>query len=388
MYHPRNSIYTKPPKRPYISHPLDYIVHQAYAIPRSYNPQPRVVPPRLTPDLFKLPAPKPDLLPDLPLYIDSSMLSAWRSCKRKHYWSTINALYPTGQSVHLVAGAAIAAGLEAARRYVFSSPNPAEVSHSAILEACYPAYSSEWGTYQPPEDNPRNAKTYVNCWAALANYLEEFHPAFDPIQPLIRSDGSPTVEYRFAIPLPVLHPSGDPFILVGRFDLLGNYTFGGQQFLVVADEKTTSSFTYDWANKWDLRGQFLGYIWALRQQGLSISHAVVRGIAIQKTQFDNRTAFIHYPDHLISQWYQELIRDLEQIKTLYLAACEKIERNDLEARHEYAMNFADACDSYGGCAFRTLCCARDPQDFISNYTHYRWDPLALKPVSEQPSQEP
>lgn len=75
-------------------------------------------------------------------------------------------------------------------------------------------------------------------------------------------------------------------------------------------------------------------------------------------------------------------------KTLYLAACEKIERNDLEARHEYAMNFADACDSYGGCAFRTLCCARDPQDFISNYTHYRWDPLALKPVSEQPSQEP
>ena len=381
MYIPRASFYTPVPKKRYIQHPLDHIVNRAYHVRRSANTQGRII---LSPN-EKLSLDYPTTLPQtefsLPLYIDSSMLSLWRACRRKHYWSTLRGLYPMGKSVHLVAGAALAAGLEAARRFVFASSSPASVHHDDILLAAYPAFHSEWGDYEPPE-TPRNAKTFVHTFSALANYLSEYHPGRDPIQPYIRTDNSPAVEYRFAIPLPILHPSGDPFLFVGRFDLLGYYSFANALTPVICDEKTASSFTFDWAEKWDLRGQFIGYLWALRQQGINISHAVARGIAIQKTQFDVRTAFIQYPDFMFSLWEIQLLRDVQAIKDHFLNSSK--EPHLIDKKSHYSMDFADACDSYGGCAFRTLCSQYDPEPFTSNYILHRWNPLARQPVEESP----
>jgi hypothetical protein len=384
MYVPRASFYTPVPQKKYIQRPLDHAIHRAYHVRRSANTEGRKI---LSPNekleldysQIELPQTKPTEF-SLPLYIDSSMLSLWRACRRKHYWSTLRGLYPTGKSVHLVAGAALAAGLESARRFVFASPDPQSVSHSQILEACYPAFHSEWGDYDPPTDNPRNAKTFSNTFSALANYLDEYHPGRDAIQPVIRTDGSPAVEYRFAIPLPILHPCGDPFLFVGRFDLLGYYSFANATTPVICDEKTAQSFTFDWAEKWDLRGQFIGYLWALRQQGIAISHAVARGIAIQKTQYDIRTAFIMYPDFMFSLWEQQLLRDVRAIKEAFLNSSYELYPTDRKSH--YAMDFADACDSYGGCAFRTLCSQYDPEPFTSNYIPHRWNPLARQPVEE------
>lgn len=384
MYVPRQSFYTPIPSKRYIQRPLDHIIHRAYHVRKSANTVGRRV---LSPTerydfsyfLEELPKEKPSEF-SLPIYIDSSMLSLWRACRRKHYWSTLRGLYPTGKSVHLVAGGALASGLEAARRFCFAQPDPSAVPLSDLLMAAFPAFSSEWGDYDPPSDNPRNSKTFTHTFSALRNYLEDYHPGRDAIQPVIRSDGTPAVEYRFAIPLPILHPSGDPFLFVGRFDLLGFYSFANSTIPVICDEKTAQSFTYDWTEKWDLRGQFIGYLWALRQQGISICHAVARGIAIQKTQFDVRTAFIQYPDFMFANWEIQMLRDVQAIKDHYLNSSKEL--HPIDRKSHYSMDFADACDSYGGCAFRTLCSQYDPEPFTSNYIHHRWNPLARQPVEE------
>lgn len=154
-------------------------------------------------------------------------------------------------------------------------------------------------------------------------------------------------------------------------------TYGGVP--VVLDEKTTSAFTMGWADSWDLRGQFMGYLWALREGGIHASHAVVRGIAIQKTQFDTRSAFVMFPDHLLHRWEEQMLKDVQAICDSYSAL-----RAGTDIDQLYPYDFADACGSYGGCAFAPLCIAANPHDFTSNYIHHIWNPLSPQPIEEKP----
>lgn len=317
--------------------------------------------------------------PSLPIYVDSSMLTTWRSCRRKHYWSSILGLYPSGQSVHLIAGAALAAGMETARRYVFNLPNPRNAKLEDMLESAYPAFVAEWGDYDAPDGH---AKSFVNTFSALEAYLTEYHPATDVIQPYLRQDGTPTVEYTFSIPLEVLHPNGEPFVFVGRFDMLGMYMLPHGQVPVVVDEKTTSAFSFFWTDQWDLRGQFIGYVWACRQAGINLDRAAIRGIAIQKTQTKIQTAFPQYPVHRIDQWYRRLIWDVKNMRDAFTNCgwYDRPDQNNLE--QSYPFNFGDACTAYGGCAFSTLCQVQDPEPFYSNYVKHRFNPLLKQPVEE------
>src|SRR5262245_15320899 len=135
-----------------------------------------------------------------PPQIDSSTLSTWRSCRKKFFWSSISSLYPLGKSVHLIAGGAFAAGMEAARRLAFGGTRNNKTSHHDLLEAAFPAFAREWGDYIPPEES---SKSFHNVFQALSEYLSLYPPQEDVIQPLIRPTGEPTVEFTFTIPLDI-----------------------------------------------------------------------------------------------------------------------------------------------------------------------------------------
>ena len=309
----------------------------------------------------------------LPSYIDSSTLSTWRSCRRKYFYSTLNSLYPTGKSVHLIAGGALAAGMEAARRLVFKRGRDNRPSHDDILQAAYPAFLKEWGDYQTEEGA---VKSFENTFGALEAYLIQHPPETDIIQPLIRPDGSPTVEFTFSIPIeegPAHPETGDPFLFVGRFDLLGEYN----GLPCVVDEKTTSSIGFAWDAQWDLRGQFMGYIWACQQLGYPVNTAVIRGIGILKRDYKFATSIKQFPQYLIDRWYKQLLLDLDEITAAYINR-----HTGTEDQVNFPYNFADACNAYGGCAFTSLCSAKQPEDFFSSYVKHRWDPLAKQPVKE------
>lgn len=303
--------------------------------------------------------------PELPTYIDSTMLTTFRSCRRKFYWSHVEGLTPRGKSIHLVAGGAFAAGLEAARRAAFNGG----ADHREQLEAAFPAFLHEWGDFEPFSDT---AKTFERTFGALEQYLAEFNPLTDYIQPLHLDP--PSVEYSFAIPTSVVHPTTkEPFLFVGRFDMLAKYN----DLPCIVDEKTTTALAYNWADQWGMRGQFIGYCWALQQLGVPVNTAMIRGIAIQKTQNQFRTAVIQFPQHLIDRWYAQLIFDLNRIAAIYETETDDrlhgIYHSLSPALWEF--NFGDTCSSYGGCPFLNLCQAQDAEPFYTNYDRNRWDPL-------------
>lgn len=290
-------------------------------------------------------------------YVDSSMLSTFRSCKKKFYWNYIQKLKPAGQSIHLLAGGAFAAGCEAARIRQFANNNTEPVHIDDLLNAAMGAFLKHWG------DNPEfenETKNFHNTFHALEQYLVEYPPFSDPVQPFMKPDGNPATEFSFAIPLPVNNPLGHPYTFVGRFDLLGYY---GDQ-MVVEDDKTTSALGPYWLRQWDLRGQFMGYTWACRQLGYPVDHVIVRGIAIQKTQHQFAMVPVQFSNLLIERWYEELLNSCHEI-------------NHYFERKLWPYNFGDACSSFGGCSYDTLCKAADPALWMPGYEVNTWNPVRM-----------
>lgn len=293
--------------------------------------------------------------PDLPLYIDSTMLTAFRSCERKQYWGFVQNIQPLGQSIHLLAGAAFASGCDAARKAQAQVSFP--LSTEQLLEAALPAFLKSWGEY---EADPEDAKNFHNTFSAFETYIcERYHPFYDEVQPYRFPNGQLASEYSFSIPLDIKHPSGDPFIFVGRFDELGLWQ---GSLPVLLDEKTTSQMGASWSRQWDLRGQFIGYAWAARQLGYPISTVIVRGVAIQKTQHQFQQLPVSISDHLIDEWVEELYNTLTRYITCYTTG-------------KWSKCFGDACSAYGGCSYLDLCKAKHPENWITNYEVRTWSPI-------------
>lgn len=301
-----------------------------------------------------------------PDYLDSTMLNSAKSCSMKFNWSFLRDLHPQGTSIHLTAGAAIAAGLQAARLFYYDPKHPVRgrVHIDELLEAAFPAFCKEWGNADFHEDHQ---KSFVNSFCALEAYLLEHHPFMESVQPLRSPDGKPRVEFSFAIPLPISHPTtGDPLLYCGRFDLLGEWN----GLPCILDEKTTSALGETWRKQWDLRGQFLGYCWACQQLGYPVRNVIVRGIALLKTQYNFLTVPVHYPQYLIDRWYISTLKTVEDLIFTW-------------QNNGYNYNLGDACSAYGGCSYKVLCEANNPEEWVSHFAVSKWNPIARDPLREQ-----
>jgi len=65
---------------------------------------------------------------------------------------------------------------------------------------------------------------------------------------------------------------------------------------------------------------------------------------------------------MIARWYAQLSQTIST-----LTECWQSELWDY--------NFGDSCSSYGGCAYTTLCTAKEPEPWFSNYEVEVWNPL-------------
>ena len=326
----------------------------------------------------------------MPLNIDSTMITCARSCLEKFRLEFVYGLRPQGISVDLHAGGCFATAIEVFRKEVYGSGMPAEIA----LKKAHAAFTIAWGDFDIPAYK-KTAKTFDRTWAAVEDYVDKFPPLTDHLQPYY-VNGKPTFEFTFAIPLePVaaplrdmgngifhydsydpdhhphsfpLHPSGEPWLYSGRFDMLGKY----QGRPCVEDDKTQGgSISTGWADKWNLRSQFLGYVWACQQSGLDLDTVVIRGIAIQKTQTSIEEAVKVYNDHLIGVWYEQLRRDLWRIRKAWDTGY-------------FDRNLADACTSYGNCTFMQVCQSREKENWYNDYEVRRWNPLHKNPISTMP----
>ena len=313
----------------------------------------------------------------LPLHIDSTMISCFRSCPQKFYLEFCGGFRPPGLSIDLHAGACFASALETVYRCVWtkgmSLPDALTVAHGHFMVL--------WGDFEIPEWK-ETAKTKDRVWEAVEDYFVHYSPKTDHIQPYFTPSGEPTFEYTFAIPLEPtcdpsdtnrryghafpLHPSGSPFLYCGRLDMLGSYS--GKP--VGRDEKTTGRTPgQDWSKKWDFRSQFIGYTWALREAGIDADTIVCRGVGILKTKFHFPEAIKVYSDFDRARWLEQLRRDLWRIR-----------RSWDEGYFDF--NIADTCTQYGICPFLDSCKSPNPETWLGAMEVRHWNPLNKNPAKE------
>ena len=316
----------------------------------------------------------------LPLYLDSTMLSCFRGCPRKFYNEFIRGLRGSGTSIHLHAGGCVAKTFEEVYNMVHIEKKPV----AEAMRRAYIQYDIDWpDEIEPPfyisnktgEKIYANAKTKDRVWEAIEGFFQKYPPLTDHIQPL-QFQNRPTVEFIFAIPLTKdtlgydvpTHPSGDPFLYSGRLDFLGHY----QNVFLPLDHKTGMSMASNWAEQWDLRNQFLGYVWACGQLGIDVQrHFAVRGIIIQKTELRYPEAIKTYPIELLERWKGQVARDIHRIVDCYSSGY-------------WDYDFAETCTAYGQCQFFHACRAADPENWLKDFVPRFWNPLAKNPVAEPP----
>lgn len=292
--------------------------------------------------------------PPFPSVISSTIVSSWRSCQRKaeleyfHHWKPLN------ESVHLVAGAAYAAGLEVARKSYYSGSYSAEDSIGLGLEALLKSY----GSFQCPANSAKSAERTAGAYQF---YFDMYPLETDTATPIKFSDGRLGVEFSFAEPIEVLHPeSGQPIIYSGRFDMLCEFAGG----IYGLDDKTTSQLGVSWPKQWDLRSQFTGYTWGAGLSGIKLSGFLVRGVSILKNKYETLQAITYRPAWMVERWYEQLIRDVENMKLAWESGY-------------FDYNLDHACGEFGGCPFRQVCLSKDPLPWLAGSFEQRiWDPIS------------
>ena len=319
--------------------------------------------------------------PKFPAVTDSSQLTTFDSCPLKWYRSSCLNLASQYPSIHLHAGGAFAHALEKIRRNVWEHGQ----DYDTALVNAYPKYVKFWGDFPNEQIPARSGKTFERVWGAVEDYFREYPIESDYITPyeFDSIDGAPGrlgIEYTFSIPLmDIPHPdTGDPVIFAGRFDLFGLY----KSMLAVVDEKTTAALGESWPKQWTMRGQFLGYLWALQQAGFNANIALVRGIAILKTKYTHLEVPKQYPQHMIDKWADNMRFKLRQMILYYNAAIHSAgtveEPKYEEAERFFPMSFGDGCNSYGPCMFTDLCTSSTPSEWYSGFAIREWNPLEIQ----------
>lgn len=308
----------------------------------------------------------------LPRHIDSTMISCFRQCPQKFWLEFANGYRHPGISIDLHAGGAFADAREKVARRVYDEG----MSLDRALILTQIDFMNYWGDFEIPPWK-KTSKTKDRTWEAVESYFAEYPPGTDKLQPYRNPDGTHTFEFTFAVPLDFEgfpeHPDGGPFLYSGRLDMLG--TLDGRRPVASDDKTTGGSISSGWAEQWDLRSQFLGYVWSMQQLGFDLDTVVVRGIAIQKTQFTHAEAIKTYDNHRVQKWFSQLRRDMNRMVECYKESY-------------FDFNLADACSSYGGCSFRDVCASANPEAWLGNFARRFWNPLLKDPTSDPRNTEP
>jgi PD-(D/E)XK nuclease superfamily len=288
-----------------------------------------------------------------PPVIDSTMLASYRNCPTSFNLGYLQHYKLAGSNVNLHAGGAFAKACEVARRAFYVDGLSQQDSEAEGLIALVRTY----GDFDCPDSSP---KTLERMCGALEFYFESYPLATD-IARVAKLGPNYAVEFSFATPLPFNHPvTGRPLIFAGKADAVVDYAGG----LYILDEKTTTQLGTQWSKQWDLRAQFTAYAWGLRSLGFKPSGSIVRGIAIRKTGYDTQQAIVGQEDWKIQRWENEMHRTI------------KLMLQDFETK-DFAYDLGEACNHYGGCAYKMACLAPDAQPWLDTYYEKNeWHPLA------------
>src|SRR5688572_28600988 len=116
-------------------------------------------------------------------------------------YSFLRNLGPKETSTDRIASGAFAKGLEVLRK---SFHGKQKLSLEKSLRNGVLAAIAEYGDHVPMEK--KAIKGVDRVATALQEYINQWHPETDHIQPDFTADGEPKVEYTFSIPMPIDNP--------------------------------------------------------------------------------------------------------------------------------------------------------------------------------------
>lgn len=296
--------------------------------------------------------------PPFPKVIDSTIIASFRSCPRKMQLAYLDHYKPKSLSIHLHAGGAYAAGLEAARRAFYLDGQPEQIAIALGLKALIEFY----GDFECPEDS---AKSLPRMMGAFEYYFSQYPMAKDHAIPVSLPGGSRGIEFSFAEPIDFINPeTGDPVLYVGRMDMVCDYAGG----VFGEDDKTTSRLGASWPKQWDLRSQFTGYCWGSARAGRPLQGFLVRGVSILKSKYETMQAITYRPAWMIERWYEQLLRDMKRMEQAWESGV-----------FDYSLDHA--CVEYSGCEFRQVCLSADPEPWLrGSFVRKIWDPVNRREI--------
>ena len=290
-----------------------------------------------------------------PPSIDSQVYTSWLTCKRKFANRYLYHMQTQYESTDLIAGASLAAAMEAARTdFYLHGKSQEEAIFSAMRAAIL-----EYGDHVPQKPE----KTIKRVLDAVVAYFDHFPLGMDDLEPVILADGHPAVEAKFRIPLGIMHPeTGKELCYTGTMDFVA--TKYRQVFPV--DEKTTGGgFTQAWEQQWHLRNQFLGYLWALRQAQITGHGAIVRGITFPKKVDPDEVAnhqfielMIPIAPQVVDYWERQMRQEVQSMLASYA---------ELKAGSPtFQLSFGVNCNDYNRkCEFMDACTTSNPDVAIA-----------------------
>lgn len=300
--------------------------------------------------------------PPFPHVIDNTTRCSFVKCGRS--WLYEHLLHRVGRAsnIHLIAGAAFAEGIDRFYKSFYTEDTPYTGDFDTAFIEGFLGLTKEYGVdldRERSEEWKKSPKSWQRMVEALRSYWQEYNPKFAQSK-ICMVEGKPCAEQSFSVPLPINHPvTGDPLLYHGRFDAI--IERAAKQW--GQDDKTTTSMGAAWANSWDARSQFMGYVWGAQTYGWDLSGVIVRGTCILKGSIKHMEVPISFPPHLIQRWYDQLLKDVIMMVETW--------------RHgEYGYNFSDSCTAYGGCSYRDICLAKHQTGVLGMMPIRIWNPMA------------
>lgn len=275
---------------------------------------------------------------------DATTLTIAEECLRKYKYSIVESWEPINKSVHLKFGGHYATALEHYYKHRAVGMN----HDDALAEVVWQALKDTWEyAYEPdgspkldyagkpigaPWMSPHPSKTRENLIRSIVWYCDEFGD-HDNCTTVMRSDGTPAVEYSFQLDI------DDGNVLCGHIDRVVD--FGGQYY--VMDQKTTGSTISEHSfKKFKPNTQMSLYTFA----GRAIYNMPVKGVIIDMAQIAVgftrfQRGFTFRTDSELDEWYEGAMGQIKIIQ-------------EANANGVYPMN-PSSCDKYDGCQFREVC---------------------------------
>lgn len=255
------------------------------------------------------------------LMIDNSSLEPFLTCPRLAQYTFTRGLKPTGERVPLIFGGIIHKILEARYRALTAlHAQTPEVTQVMLAVA-----EREYAKWTPPEDEFRN----YSCAVEFIRRYEEAYP-FESFEVVRLPDGSPLIEYPFALPLGEIEINRDvtykdrttgeiktrflailKIVWIGRIDMAYRSQNGGGIYGM--DHKTTAIMGSGFADQFMLSHQLHGYAWALQQlSGSPVEGVMINGLGIRKPTktgkaFEFQRPVLMIQPELIAEWKQDCL---------------------------------------------------------------------------------